>query len=563
MDNSLFSTLIYRIIGKPERWHDDYIDVMHQILDETDSFDNPDNFSELEVGEQIISRLRGTNAALTAFNTLLNESRFKMIILDHALTPIYYNQSAKELYEELLDCSAPKDPPSLNIGLRNKLTPTIAKNAQIFQDGKPNTLVALDASDKQGDQLYLRSIYNSSSDQPETSNFHLLLMLDKAKKNELTPELISRYELTDKEQNVLIRLIHGQGIKQIAQESFVSENTIKTHLKALFRKTGSKSQADVVRLILTHESQILDSYFDPGSAFIDGNNTTCISDKSVTLSDGLDIFYCEYGPPDGDVVIFCHNGYGCRVTIPLGYEEVLTRLNKRLIIPDRPGIGMTPFAKDHPKKWQQRLNEFIDQLEIQQYEILGSVFGSVMALVHAVDADTRLTRVRLACPVLINEREDAQYMLGIFAPYVRLVRASSRFAKEIYELWLKSITMNLSTHYKSMLESSLGSKEREILTQRNQLDATFDLMINGFCEASRHSVKGIANESTFCLSPRKIDLNKITVPVDLWWGSEDNRISKEGVEALAEKLPNANLHIREGFSEHIYYCLFEEILSFS
>ena len=98
MENSRFSSLIYRIIGKPERWHDDYLDIMHQVLDETDSFEDPKNFSELAIGEQILNRISITNEALNAFGTLLDKSRFRMIVLDDAFVPIYHNQNAEELF---------------------------------------------------------------------------------------------------------------------------------------------------------------------------------------------------------------------------------------------------------------------------------------------------------------------------------------------------------------------------------------------------------------------------------------------------------------------------------
>ena len=88
-----------------------------------------------------------------------------------------------------------------------------------------------------------------------------------------------------------------------------------------------------------------------------------------------------------------------------------------------------------------------------------------------------------------------------------------------------------------------------------------ELMIAGFQQGISHGLQGISHEMVYCLSPRNIDLEKITVPVDLWWGTEDNRISQDGVENLAKQLPNANTYIREGYSEHIYYALFEEIMS--
>lgn len=557
MENSRFSTLIYRIIGKPDKWHDDYIDIMHQILDETDSFEDPANFSELEVGDQILSRIRGTNDALTAFNTLLNESRFKMIILDDELCPIYHNQNATDLYKEVLDPNTDQDKPVLKPYL--KLLVKEAVNTT--EHGKQSNLMALKAFDKNDDQIYLRSINNRSEGSREGAGFLLLLVLDQGRQQELlNSEFVAQYELTEKEQNVLLKLIHGRNVKDAAAELFVSENTVKTHLKSLFRKTESKSQADIIRIALTHESQVLDSYFDPSSG-LGGIINADTEDKFITLKNGLKIAYREYGPVGGSPIVVCHNGYGCRMMVPDNYEEVLQRQNKRLIIPDRSGTGLTPFKKGHPKSWTANFGEFIDELGLESYEVLGVVMGSVFALLHAAEADERLKKVHLASPVFVNTRKDMDYLVGIFAPSVRLVRASKRFAREIYELWLKSVTMNLGSHYRSMLEKSLGSEEKRLFEESRTLDSTLNLMVNCFKEGASQTLDGISHDMVFCISPRKTDLSKVVAPVEIWWGTEDNRISKDGVDNLAKQIADVNINEREGFSEHIYYGLFEEILS--
>jgi len=550
MNNSRFSSLIYRIIGKPERWHEDYIDVMNQILDETDSFDDPYNFTELEVGDQIISSLKSSSEALTVFNTLLDKSRFKMIILDEQLKPIYHNQNAEELYNSLL---APNDREKLHPGLLS----VIAKAPQSSKANNKKALVAIDYQDENGDQIYLRTIQNQLANKPSPTLFHILMVLDQSHQhNELNPDLIEKYELTDKEQMVLRGLIHGRSIKEIAQESYISDNTVKTHLKSIFRKTDTNSQTSVVRLILTHESQILDSYFEAdivSSGAFDGNT----NDKVVSLKDGLEVAYCDYGPKNGRPLIVFHSGYGCRLSVPPDFERYCVEANRRIIIPDRPGTGKTPFTKGHPEGWNERLHEFIDLLELKEYDILGSILGAQMAICFALTCDSRLKKIILNAPIFINNKADTRHLTGILAPSARLVKASSRFAREIYELWLKSVTLNLGTHYKSMLESSLGSAEREQFMH----DGTFKLLIDVFKEGASNSIEGMSNEMVFCLSPMNVNLKSIKVPVDVWYGTEDQRLTLEGVKDITKDFQDLRLNVREGYSEHIYYALFPEIIA--
>jgi len=553
LGNSRFSSLVYRIIGKPDRWHHDYIDVMHKVLDETESIDDPENFSELQIGDQILERISVTNDAMMAFGTLLDKSRFKMIMLDGAFNMVYHNQNAQSLRIHLQQNAKPN---KLKPHVLNKVALASRQNEALYAEGKHDGLCAVDYLDQNQEQIYLRSIHKQDQVDGALSTQHLLLVADQTNNAKaLNPELIDRYSLTDKEQSVLVKLLHGNDIKQIANSSFVSENTVKTHLKSLYRKTGVNSQSSIVRLVLTDEAQILENYFGSKEP-INERSSKLSLDKFITLSGGLTVAYREYGPANGHPIIVCHSGYGCRVTIPHGYQELCQRQNKRIIIPDRPGFGLTPQISGSPEQWNALLSEFIELLGIESYDLLGTILGSVIALNFATQADSKLKKVRLSSPVFVNTQGDSDYLSGIFAPVTRLIRASKRFTLEIYQLWLKSVRVNLSLHYRNMLETSFGTAEHRLFSKN-----TIDLMVEGFQYGSINGIEGISNEMVYCLSPKEVDLGKVSVPVELWWGNEDTRISLEGVKNIAKQLPNATIHVREGYSEYIYYALFEDIIS--
>ena len=63
------------------------------------------------------------------------------------------------------------------------------------------------------------------------------------------------FGLTEAEITVAARLAVGTGgLKSIAASLGVSVSTIRTHLQRAFDKTGTHRQAELVRLLLTHES---------------------------------------------------------------------------------------------------------------------------------------------------------------------------------------------------------------------------------------------------------------------------------------------------------------------
>jgi DNA-binding CsgD family transcriptional regulator/PAS domain-containing protein len=64
------------------------------------------------------------------------------------------------------------------------------------------------------------------------------------------PEVIaSAYQLTKTELRVLLALVQLGGGPEIAEALGVGNGTVKTHLRNLFRKTGTKHQTDLVRLV--------------------------------------------------------------------------------------------------------------------------------------------------------------------------------------------------------------------------------------------------------------------------------------------------------------------------
>ncbi|MFY9759574.1 MAG: helix-turn-helix transcriptional regulator, partial [Xanthobacteraceae bacterium] len=64
------------------------------------------------------------------------------------------------------------------------------------------------------------------------------------------PELIARaHRLTPAELAVLLAIIEVGGVPDVANILGLSQTTIKTHLRSIFKKTGTRRQADLVKFI--------------------------------------------------------------------------------------------------------------------------------------------------------------------------------------------------------------------------------------------------------------------------------------------------------------------------
>ena len=63
-------------------------------------------------------------------------------------------------------------------------------------------------------------------------------------------------------------------------------------------------------------------------------------------------------------MILFHSGFGSRLAIPPGYKEICARHNKRIIVPNHPGLGKTLFIEGHPDQWNAQLNDFVEILQL-------------------------------------------------------------------------------------------------------------------------------------------------------------------------------------------------------
>lgn len=65
----------------------------------------------------------------------------------------------------------------------------------------------------------------------------------------VAPAIAELYELTPREMTVLTTIVENTGVADAAYILGLSEGTIKSHLKSIFRKTGAARQADLVKLV--------------------------------------------------------------------------------------------------------------------------------------------------------------------------------------------------------------------------------------------------------------------------------------------------------------------------
>jgi DNA-binding NarL/FixJ family response regulator len=61
-------------------------------------------------------------------------------------------------------------------------------------------------------------------------------------------EHVSRPEVTEREMEVLRRMARGESNKQIGNSLFISEGTVKTHVKSILTKLGAAGRTGAVAI---------------------------------------------------------------------------------------------------------------------------------------------------------------------------------------------------------------------------------------------------------------------------------------------------------------------------
>ena len=107
------------------------------------------------------------------------------------------------------------------------------------------------ARSRDGEWLVVRGVRLSDgdgTDRPGTT----ALVLEPARRADLAPLLLGLHQLTDREREVTQLLLHGMSTGEIAQELWISPETLRGHVKSVFAKLGVSSRPELAAL-LSHE----------------------------------------------------------------------------------------------------------------------------------------------------------------------------------------------------------------------------------------------------------------------------------------------------------------------
>lgn len=278
-------------------------------------------------------------------------------------------------------------------------------------------------------------------------------------------------------------------------------------------------------------------------------STACT--QRLTLADGRQLGYAEYGVPGGIPVLFCHGAPGSRLSIFPELGQAAAARGLRIIAPDRPGYGLSTFKHRHSLlDWVSDARELLTALAIDRCKVIGFSMGSMYAF---------------ACAYVLQERVEQLAIIGAAAPLEvdGVLEGLSTTSCELFALAradvpafsniINAMAADAETVFASMAATMSRSDSNYLAAQRPAFIADYGATVATGAE-------GVINDLVLAANPWGFAPEAIRCPVDLWVGSEDSNTPPAMTRHMASVLPDSRVFELPGAGHCCLYSHWEGIL---
>lgn len=193
--------------------------------------------------EHIASHVGGGAVSGEHLARMMDRFPFGLVIVDESHHPIYRNAFARGLLEEQV---LYMDPAGRLRSGADGLVPLIDRG---LGRNAPAQSGAVLLEEGPGRRLHACAAPLEGASDSGDENLAAVIVFDSRKGRTYTWEALrTLYGLTRKETDLVNGLLQGQSLDDYCAANFVTANTARTHLKSVYRKTGTNRQSEVVRL---------------------------------------------------------------------------------------------------------------------------------------------------------------------------------------------------------------------------------------------------------------------------------------------------------------------------
>lgn len=232
-----------------------------------------------------------------------------------------------------------------------------------------------------------------------------------------------------------------------------------------------------------------------------------VKTNKIALKTGITMNYVEAGDPKGPVVLLIH-GY---TDSSFSYSRVIPMLDKnyRILAIDQRGHGESdkPETGYEMRDFAADAAAFLEALGVKSATVVGHSMGSFVAMQTALDFPDKVDRLVLVGTASTAKNEAVQQLLTA-------VNA------------LKDPVPREFAH-----EFQVGASSHDL--PKDFFETVVDNSAKLPANVWKKALAGVAAKDF------RPDLNKIKVPVTIFWGAKETIFSREEQEPLIKGLPNA------------------------
>jgi pimeloyl-ACP methyl ester carboxylesterase len=253
---------------------------------------------------------------------------------------------------------------------------------------------------------------------------------------------------------------------------------------------------------------------------------------TLTLADGRELSWWEYGDPDGLPVIFSHGLSDSRL-IRNPDDALTASLGVRMIAADQPGVGgSTAQPGRRMVDWGRDMEQLADSLGLGPFAVAGHSGGGPHALAVAAHLPDRVTRGVLASPVgPFDEDGFAKMLVMKDLKLVVKLHHLHRVIRWAYKADVKKAKKDLGSFVDATAEDDPSDAPTFNRTpeQRQMFEDNFTAgMVQG--------EEGVY-ELTMALWDWGFEPEDVPQPFEVFYGDADDIISPDMPARVAERLP--------------------------
>jgi pimeloyl-ACP methyl ester carboxylesterase len=263
--------------------------------------------------------------------------------------------------------------------------------------------------------------------------------------------------------------------------------------------------------------------------------------ETVTTAGGAVLEYLVSGPPDGRTLLFQpgtpNSGAAFRVIV-----EPAAELGLRTVSYSRPGYGRsTPRPGRSVADAVTDMETVLDAVGAQEFVTLGWSGGGPHALAAGALLPERCEAVAVLAGVAPYPAHGIDWFTGMGEGNLEEFGAALAGPSELEPL-LESMAAELAEVTGAGVTETMASVLSPV--DRAALTGEFaEEMAAALRRAVSSGIAGWRDDDLAFVKDWGFDLDRISVPVDIWQGRQDRMVPFEHGQWLAAKLPNAQAHL--------------------